>query len=288
VKTVPPIVTDIVLLERFFRQVHLHLVSCYAEIPQWPVILGIFGRSGDGKSAQLVASLERCDVELVRLNAADLESGLAGEPGKHLSRTYATASKAIEGGVPSALVVDDVDTTVGEWEMNTGTVNHQQVLAELMHIADRPVEPGRNMPKRVPVFVTGNNLKRLYPPLRRSGRMRSMSWRPTPDELLEVVNGLFAGVAPAEARVELSRRFSDETLAFFAEVRQALRELEISTELRGTTLDMRIFLKRQRDGGQLRQRPPHVSGHELLEVAEMVRRSREAALEDFLRKPNEG
>ncbi len=278
---------DVVLLDRFFRQVHLHLVSCYAEVPQWPVILGIFGRSGDGKSAQLVASLDRCDVELVRLNAADLESGLAGEPGKHLARTYATASKAIDSGLPSALVVDYVDTTVGELEMNTGTVNHQQVLAELMHIADRQVEPGRNMPKRVPVFVTGNNLARLYPPLRRSGRMRSMPWRPTADELLQVIDGLFADVAPPEALRELSRRFSEETLAFFAEVRQALRELEIRSEIRGTTLDMRVFLKRQRDGGRLVERPLRVPGFQLLEIAETVRRSREAALEDFLRKPDE-
>jgi ATPase family associated with various cellular activities (AAA) len=279
-------VTEIVLLERFFKQVHLHLVSCYGEVPQWPVILGIFGRSGDGKSAQLVASLERCEVELVRLNAADLESGLAGEPGKHLARTYGAASMAIDKGLPSALVVDDVDTTVGEWEMNTGTVNHQQVLAELMHLADRPVDPNRNQPKRVPVFVTGNNLARLYPPLRRSGRMRSMSWRPTHEELLEVVFGLFCDIAPRVALVELADTFKDETLAFFAEVRQTLREVEISEGLGGTTLDMRAFLRRHKNGEALVQRPLHVSGTQLLELAGSVKKARNAALKDFLREPD--
>src|SRR5262245_53282891 len=146
--------TEVVLLDRFFHQVHIHLVSCYGDTPHWPVVLGIFGRSGDGKSIQLSASLERCSVEILRLNAADLESGLAGEPGKHLARTYATASMAVAKGIPTALIVDDVDTTVGEWEMNTGTVNHQQVLAELMHLADQPVDRARNFPRRVPVFVT--------------------------------------------------------------------------------------------------------------------------------------
>jgi hypothetical protein len=248
--------------------------------------LGIFGRSGDGKSAQLVASLERCDVELVRLNAADLESGLAGEPGKHLARTYGAASMAIDKGLPSALVVDDVDTTVGEWEMNTGTVNHQQVLAELMHLADRPVDPSRNQPKRVPVFVTGNNLARLYPPLRRSGRMRSTSWRPTPDELVEVIFGLFRDIAPRTVLVELARKFSDETLAFFAEVRQTLREVEMSEELGGTTLDMRAFLRRHKNGEALVERPLRVSGTQILDLAGSVKTARDAALKDFLREPD--
>lgn len=273
---------DIVLLERFFKQVHLHLVSSYAEVPQWPVILGIFGRTGDGKSAQLVAALERCEVEVVRLNAADLESGIAGEPGKHLARTYAAASLAIAKEVPTALVVDDIDTTVGEWEMNTGTVNHQQVLAELMHLADRPVDSSRNQPRRVPIFVTGNNLAKLYPPLRRSGRMRSFSWRPTQDELYEVLLGLFKGTAAPSALRELAQEFRDEPLAFFAEVRQAIRELEISNGLGRVTLDMRHFLRLRPDRRGLGERPLDLSASELLGLAKELRASRNAALKDFL------
>src|SRR5882757_3311409 len=85
-----PKMADIVLLDRFFHQIHKHLINCYQEAGRWPVILGIFGRSGDGKSAQLSEGLTRCNVEPIRLNAADLESGLAGEPGRHIARTYAT------------------------------------------------------------------------------------------------------------------------------------------------------------------------------------------------------
>lgn len=277
--------TDVILLQRFFDQIHLHLVSCYAEVPQWPVILGIFGRSGDGKSAQLVASLERCEVEIVRLNAADLESGIAGEPGKHLARTYAAASLAIEKDIPSALVVDDVDTTVGEWETHTGTVNHQQVLAELMHLADRPVDRSRSHPRRVPIFVTGNNLARLYPPLRRPGRMRSMSWRPTPKELEEVVRGLFRDVTGPAVPEELVRAFPDETLAFFAEVRHALREADISRQLNGAPLDMRDLLRQQRLREIFTGASAFVTEEELLAVAQNVKASRDAALEDFLREP---
>jgi hypothetical protein len=279
-------VADVILLNRFLEQVRLHLVSCYQETPQWPVIMGIFGRTGDGKSAQLVAALELCQVEIVRLNAADLESGLAGEPGKHLARTYGAASLAIAKDVPSAMVIDDIDTTVGEWEMNTGTVNHQQVLAELMHIADRPVDPNRNHVKRVPVFITGNNLARLYPPLRRSQRMRSLSWRPTTEEILQVVVGLFHDVAAHPALERLVHKFPDETLAFFAEVRQALREREMTEQLGYTPVDMRTVLRSQQQPSEHRIRQPlRVSADQLLDLALSVRAARDAALEDFIREP---
>jgi hypothetical protein len=225
-------------------------------------------------------------VEIIRLNAADLESGLAGEPGKNLARTYATASLAIAKDIPTALVIDDVDTTVGEWEMNTGTVNHQQVLAELMHIADRPVDASRNYPKRVPVFLTGNNLARLYPPLRRPGRMRSMSWRPTSDELFEVLRGLFCNIAaPAELAV-LASRFPDETLAFFAAVRQAIQEVEISRGLGDAQINMRKLLNRSRSGDLPPILPMRLEGRDLVHLAESVKRSRDAALEDFLKEPD--
>lgn len=277
---------EIVLLDRFFRKIGTHLISCFDEIAQWPVILGIFGRSGDGKSAQLTAALKRCKVEIVRVNAADLESGLAGEPGKHIARTYAAASMAIAKGMPTALVVDDIDTTVGEWEMNTGTVNHQQVLAELMHLADEPVDAARNFSRRVPVFVTGNNLTRLYPPLRRSGRMNIFAWRPEPPEVRTVVQGIFADVAEPSTADALADAFIEEPLVFFAQVRQELVNDEMSRifERFGRIRhDMREYLLAN-NRGRFRGEPRYVTEAELLKIAERVRTERRTALYDFLRE----
>jgi hypothetical protein len=279
--------TEVILPDRFFRQVHVHLVSCYGNVPRWPVILGIFGRSGDGKSVQLSAALERCGVEIVRLNAADLESGLAGEPGKHIARTYATASMAVAKEIPAAVTIDDFDTTVGEWEMNTGTVNHQQVLAELMHIADQPVDKARSFPRRVPIFITGNNLARLYPPLRRHGRMNTFSWRPDPEELRTVVTGIFAGATSAKTLDMLVDAFIDEPLSFFAQVRQELLHDEMSGFLERVGHDMRVFLRRAnntRFNGSQRS----VTEIELLQIARHVQSERQAALQDFLRKSDGG
>lgn len=110
------------------------------------------------------------------INAADLESDRAGTPGKLVLDTYANAGHRIEEGTPAAVVVDDFDTTVGEWENSTTTVNHQQVLAQLMHLADSPTEAAGKRLRRVPVVITGNDLSKIYPPLRRPGRMRAFPW----------------------------------------------------------------------------------------------------------------
>lgn len=277
---------DIVLLPRFFQQVHLHLVTNYLNLPVRPVVLGVFGRTGDGKSAQLITALEHCHVEILRINAADLESGLAGEPGKLVARTYAAASLAINKGSPIALVVDDVDTTIGEWELNTGTVNHQQILAELMHIADRPVDPNRNRPRRVPIFVTGNNLSRLYPPLRRHGRMSVLEWRPTRAEVCEVVNKLFDEFAQDGALDTLVQEFGDEPLAFFADVRHAMLEAQLLERLERSVTDMRALL---RASATHRDRLSHYAAKlpngDLLATAREVRVRRAAALRDFLHEP---
>jgi len=276
-------VTEVILLDRFFHQIHIHLVSCYGDNPHWPVILGIFGRSGDGKSIQLSAALERCNVEILRLNAADLESGLAGEPGKHIARRYATASMAVAKGIPAALVIDDVDTTVGEWEMNTGTVNHQQVLAELMHLADRPIDKARNFPRRAPIFVTGNNLARLYPPLRRHGRMNTFTWRPNPLEVRAVAAGILGTVTDMKALDMLAHDFVDEPLSFFAQVHQELIHEEMSGLLKWAGHDMHDFLRRiDRSRFKGTRRP--VTELELLQVAKRVQAEQRIALQNFIQE----
>ncbi len=275
---------EVVLLDRFFDKIHIHLVNCYSNTTRWPIILGIFGRSGDGKSAQLSTALRRCSVEIIRVNAADLESGLAGEPGKHIARTYATASMAVAKGIPTALIVDDVDTTVGEWRMNTGTVNHQQVLAELMHLADQPVDTARNFPRRVAIFVTGNNLARLYPPLRRHGRMNTFAWRPEPQEVRTVAAGVMNGFIDAPTLDALVRDFGNEPLSFFAQIRQELDYAASSRNLRQIGNNMRDFLGRV-DGQAINRTQRLITGGEVLQIARRVQAERQAALRDFLEEP---
>lgn len=270
------------MLPRFADQVRIHLASNYLDLPVRPLILGIFGQSGDGKSAQLATALDGHKVNSFRINAADLESGLAGEPGKLVERTYAIASLEIKKSNPAAIVVDDVDTTVGEWEHNTGTVNHQQVLAELMHLADRPVDPARNHPFRVPIFVTGNDLGKLYPPLRRHRRMQHFHWRPTEAEKRHVVGVLFDGMADENELDELVARFSYETLSFFGAVYQAALEREFKQVLADVDEDMRKVLAGRGRWSPDGARGPLAPGG-LIELAGAVQVAHQETLHNFLK-----
>ena len=134
-------------------------------------------------------------MRIVSINAADLESDRAGQPGKMVLAAYREAGERTEAGRPSALLIDDFDTTVGEWAHSTGTVNHQQVLAQLMHLADSPTQASDETLHRIPVFITGNDLTKIYPPLRRPGRLRPLTWIPTEDERSRTVAAILADLA---------------------------------------------------------------------------------------------
>ncbi|MGH3768068.1 MAG: AAA family ATPase [Pseudonocardiaceae bacterium] len=219
-----------IVSERFAQAVREHLVLSLVNLPVHPVIMGIFGAPGEGKSFQLRAVLDRLAVQTMSISAADFESERAGVPGKNLLAAYVSASRAINSKRPTCIVIDDVDTTVGEWENNTGTVNHQQVLAQLMHLADRPCDV-ENVGRvdRVPIFVTGNDFGKLYPPLRRPGRMVVLHWAPTAEERRDVVTHVLDGLAGREVVVDLLASYPSHPVSFFAELRSQLVRCESAT-----------------------------------------------------------
>ena len=216
---------------RFSRAVDQHLVFNLAGFEEWPLVLGVFGRPGDGKSFQIRAHLKRRGVLPVSINAADLESDRAGTPGKLVLDTYINAGHRMEEGTPAAVIVDDFDTTVGEWEHSTTTVNHQQVLAQLMHLADSPTEAAGRRLRRVPIVITGNDLSKVYPPLRRPGRMRPFPWLPTTEERRDIVAAILADVLTHEEVPILLEKLPDAPVAFFAdllvEVLAAVADVEV-------------------------------------------------------------
>ena len=216
---------------RFSHVIDQHLVFNLAGLNEWPLVLGIFGRAGDGKSFQVRAHLERRSVLPVSINAADLESDRAGTPGKLVLDTYIDAGHRIEEGMPAAVVVDDFDTTVGEWEHSTTTVNHQQVLAQLMHLADSPTEASGQRLRRVPIVITGNDLSKVYAPLRRPGRMRPFPWLPSTEERRDIVSRILADVLADEEVPVLLQKLPDAPVAFFAdllvEVLAAVADVEV-------------------------------------------------------------
>jgi hypothetical protein len=210
--------TPPVIPERFTRALDEHLVFNLLGVDHWPLILGIFGRPGDGKSFQIRTHLERRGVLPVSINAADLESDRAGTPGKLVLAMYKDAGDRIDEHTPAAVIVDDFDTTVGEWENSTTTVNHQQVLAQLMHLADNPTEAAGRPLRRVPVFITGNDLSKIYPPLRRPGRMKAFPWQLQDDEREDVVAGILTDLLKRSEVAGLLAKVPDAPVAFFSDL----------------------------------------------------------------------
>ena len=223
---------------RFVHEVDQHLVFNFAGVEAWPLVLGVFGRPGDGKSFQIRTHLTRQGVSCVSINAADLESDRAGQPGKLVLAKYEDTGHRTSEGFPAALLVDDFDTTVGEWDQSTTTVNHQQVLAQLMHLADVPTEAGGKPLQRIPVFVTGNDLSKVYPPLRRPGRMRTFRWMPSDEERKAIVAAILGELLEPEDTTTLLAKLPDAPIAFFSDLRVEIVAASATDEIRRQVQDL--------------------------------------------------
>lgn len=207
---------DMIIPERFITMVDAHMLGNMLDIPHYPLILAIVGRPGMGKTYQLRNYLDAVDVSIFSISAADLESDRAGEPAKLLQQKYIEASTSMSKSMPAVLLIDDIDTTLGEWENHTGTVNHQDILAFLMHIADNPrfIE-NVGLVNRVPIFFTGNNFDRLYKPLIREGRANRFDWEPTREEKISIVTSIFS-LESCEVAEMLVDAYPSEKISFFS------------------------------------------------------------------------
>ena len=206
--------------KRFTDRVYTHLLGNLLNARDFPVILWIVGDPGMGKTWQLRRYLEICQFQLFSVSSADLESKNAGEPAKLLQRRYLEASRVLGHGKPAAMIVDDIDTTVGEWENHTETVNHRAILAFLMHIADNPTHiESVGLVNRVPIFFTGNDPDRLYAPLVRDGRTSKFEWLPTLVEKTAIVSSIL-GVSHTDQHLveRLVEQHPDMPISFFSQL----------------------------------------------------------------------
>lgn len=230
-------VVDPHIPERFVRQVSGHLLANIGEVPGVPLILGVHGAPGTGKTYQVELVLKRMGVELLTISGGQLESENAGEPAQLIRETYCEASDVLKTKSPACVVFNDIDTGGGEWEGNTGTVNHQTVLGELMHLVDFPKQVGGRITRRVPIIMTGNDFTKLYEPLRRPGRMRLFEWQPSREERYEIVRALFVGRSDA-VLATLASAPPELPISFYADLRSALFQMMLDRHY--PTIELRV------------------------------------------------
>lgn len=222
--------------QRFSEEVALHLVRHMIPLPRArpPLILGIQGPSGEGKTYQCDLLLDRMGVHVVKISGNELESESAGEPGRIISSRYEEASQLlVTRRAPMALLfINDLDLGIGRWGTNvTYTVNTQNAVATLMHLADYRPEDLRA--PRAPIVITGNDFSTVYRPLARFGRMRQFHWVPTLSEKMDVVHGLFHDLGlTREATDALVNDFKGQSVAFFAEIKARLHDVTLRELIR--------------------------------------------------------
>ncbi|RRT33163.1 hypothetical protein B296_00048132 [Ensete ventricosum] len=224
-----------------------------------PLILGIWGGKGQGKSFQCELVFAKMGIKQVlylsrkfylftslttlsafacspiMMSAGELESGNAGEPAKLIRQRYREAADIIKKGKMCCLFINDLDAGAGRLGGTTQyTVNNQMVNATLMNIADNPTNvqlPGmynKQENARVPIIVTGNDFSTLYAPLIRDGRMEKFYWAPTREDRMGVCAGIFrTDNVPMEDIVKLVDAFPGQSIDFFGALRARVYDDEV-------------------------------------------------------------
>lgn len=190
---------------RFRRAVCLHVVKNLLppDLIRAPLILGVHGPSGDGKTFLCEHVLQDLGVKAFLISGGQLESHAAGEPANLVRETYIRASRSVEKGecVAAAVLINDIDTGLGDWgDMVQYTINRQTVFGELMHLVDYPTSVAGRDTKRIPIIITGNDFTKLYEPLVRAGRMTAFGWTPDQEERAQIVSRIFPELSGEECR----------------------------------------------------------------------------------------
>jgi hypothetical protein len=213
----------------FLDKLSIHVAKNFMDLPKIkvPLILGIWGGKGQGKTFQCTLAYKKLGINPIVMSAGELESGNAGEPAKLVRQRYREASDVIKKGKLCSLFINDLDAGAGRMGDGTQyTVNNQMVNATLMNIADSPTNvqlPGvyktEEIP-RVPIVCTGNDFSTLYAPLIRDGRMEKYYWNPTREDRVGVCMGIFQHDGVNRGEVEtIVDSFPGQSIDFFGAMR---------------------------------------------------------------------
>lgn len=217
--------------ERFEKEIAVHILRILgAKIVDAPLILGIDGPPGQGKTYQCKLVLKRLGVKMFCISAGKFESREAGEPARLIRDTYELAGEYVKetNGNMSAIIIDDADVAFGNWgELYQYTVNTQNVIGELMGLADKHIENDKKESfVRIPIFLTGNDLSKIYAPLKRDGRMNFYYWEPNEEEMIRIVYHIFDHLDDGECKelvqyinnICIQKHMSKASVSFYSDL----------------------------------------------------------------------
>lgn len=267
---------------KFLDRLAVHITKNFLVLPnvRVPLILGIHGRKGEGKTFMCELVFKRMGLGAVYMSAGELESPDAGDPARLIRLRYREAGEwSRTHGRMAVLMINDVDAGIGRVDASTQyTVNTQLVNATLMNIADNPTNvqlPGSydaEPTQRIPIIVTGNDFATLYAPLIRDGRMEKFFWNPTREDRLGIVAGIFEADGVPQSDVDaLVDHFSEQATDFFGALRSRLYDEQVRTLIHRVGIDKISQTVVHSDGKPVEFQKPNFSLHHLIEIGtEMV------------------
>lgn len=224
------------LVESVAREIFLHLAMNHD--PRYardmPQILILNGAYGVGKTVSVEETLARCGCALLRIQASELESELAGAPAKTICLRYCEASEYQEKKKkPYALVIEDIHLAFSVNRNTYNTQNLYQTLGTLMGICDHPHQVGGAFTHRIPIFMTSNDLTRVCGGLIRPGRSRVFAVELTAAERQRIIAHLLNGLLnPAQISLLCASR-PDWSIAAFRQLRSELLRRSFDEQNRG-------------------------------------------------------
>lgn len=271
---------------RFLEKLSVHITKNYLKLPgvRVPLILGVHGRKGEGKTFMCELVYERMGVEAIHVSAGELESPDAGDPARLIRLRYREAAELVKvRGKMAVLMINDIDAGIGRVDAQTQyTVNTQLVNATLMNIADNPTNvqlPGSydaEPVQRIPIILTGNDLATLYAPLVRDGRMEKFYWEPDAADRLGVVLGIFAPDSVPESEVvQLVEAFPQQSIDFFSALRSRLYDEQVRRLIQEIGIEQVSKVVVHTDGKPGDFHPPNFRLEHLLELGQQMVREQE-------------
>lgn len=242
---------EVYLSPRFEQAVALHVLKNMLQNTdvEVPLLMGVHGPSGEGKTFQVENTLKKLGVKRFLISGGQLLSDTSGAPAELIRSTYIKAGRAVRGGECSlaAMLINDVDTGLGKWGAEgIYGLNQQAVFGELMHLVDYPQMVETTETLRIPIIITGNDFTKLYEPLVRAGRMESFEWIPNVEERTEIIQSIFPELSKEQCR-ELIDRLNARRWELNPEIKLPL-SIAFYSHLRATLLDEDVWREVERVG----------------------------------------
>ena len=208
--------------ERFEKAVLKHIILNNTAIainnPQIPLLLGIQGPYGFGKTFMVREICRKYGITIHPISTSDLSGSMEADSTRQLKKEYSILCTEIwQNKHCGVLLIDDFHLTIATEETMGKTVNSNILAAYLMNLCDNPVLADI----RAPIIMTGNNFRRIYPAIVRDGRMDIFTWDPTIDDIAPIVRQIFrtkfTGIEDDVITTMLDR-YPDMNVAFFEQV----------------------------------------------------------------------